>query len=172
MKFVVRVDGQEKTVLVSRENGYYDVDIDGRRLKVDCVYFGDTGLLSLLIDSKSYLIESGPVDANRGRYYARVMGRHYDLDVLGELQLAVRDAEKISRHSGPYTLAAPMPGLIVGIRVKVGDHVAPGDTLIVMEAMKMQNELSADVAGVIQKISVSEGETVDSQTALVVIEKE
>ena len=85
MKFVVRVDGQEKTVLVRRENGYYDVDIDGRRLKVDCVYFGDTGLLSLLIDSKSYLIESGPVDANRGRYYARVMGRHYDLDVLGEL---------------------------------------------------------------------------------------
>jgi len=172
MKFVVRVDGAEKTVLVGRENGYFDIEIDGRPFKVDCQYFGDTELLSLLIDNRSYLIESGPVDASRGSYYARVMGRHYDLDVLGELLLAVRDAEKTAAHSGPHTVAAPMPGRIVDVPVKEGDHVSVGDTVVVMEAMKMQNELTTDVAGVVQKIAVSTGDTVDSHTALVVIEME
>ena len=169
MKFVVRVDGNEKSVVVDRRNGYFDIDIDGRTFNVDCQYFGDSGLLSLLIDRKSYLIESAPIDASEGRYYARVMGRHYDLEVLGELLLAVRDAQRTTQHHGPHTVAAPMPGLIIDVRVEEGDHVAVGDTVIVIESMKMQNELATEVAGVVQKIHVAKGDAVDSQNPLVVI---
>ncbi len=172
MKFVVRVDGKEKSVVVDRRDGYFDIEIDGRAFNVDCQYFGDSGLLSLLIDRKSYLIESAPIDARKGRYYARVMGRHYDLDVLSELLLAVRDAERTAKHRGPYTVSAPMPGLIVDVLVEEGDHVAVGDTVIVIEAMKMQNELATEVAGVVRKVHVSKGDAVDSRNPLVVVAKE
>ena len=93
MKFVVRINDQQKVVNVDENNGYYDIDIDGTPYQVDCQYFGDRDFLSLLINNKSYLIESAPVKAEDGRFYARVMGRHYDVEVLDELLVAVRDAE-------------------------------------------------------------------------------
>ena len=111
MKFVVRINEQEKTVVVNQTNGYYDIEIDGQPFQVDCQYFGDKDFLSLLINNKSYLIESAPLKAEEGRYYARVMGRHYDVDVLDELLVAVRDAEATTQESTGYTVASPMPGL-------------------------------------------------------------
>ena len=172
MKFVVRVDGREKVAHVEKRNGVFDIQLDGKGYTVDCQYFGDTGYLSLLIDNKSYLIESAPVRPERGEYYAWVMGRHYDLEVLDELLVAVRDAERVRGHTGPYVLAAPMPGLIVDIKVRPGDTVEAGATLVIMEAMKMQNELAAEVGGVVKEIRVHERQTVESQAPLVVIEKE
>jgi biotin carboxyl carrier protein len=172
MKFVIRTSGEERTVVIDRHNGVYDVEIDGRAVTVDCAHFGDTGYLSMLIDNQSYLIESAPTDAAKGQYFARVMGRHYDLEVLDELLLAVRDAEVEAEHHGAYTVAAPMPGLIVDIKVKEGDHVEAGAPVVIMEAMKMQNELTTQVGGVVKAIHVGERDSVDSQTPLVVIERE
>jgi biotin carboxyl carrier protein len=172
MKFVVRVDGREKTIRVSRENGLYAVEIDGRRLSVDCRTFGDGDTFSFLIDGRSFLIESAPVRPEHGEYYARVMGRHYDVDVLDELLVAVRDAERVHAHAGRHVVRAPMPGLVVEVRVSPGDHVAVGDPVAVMEAMKMRNELIAEVAGVVKSVAVSGGDKVDSQAPLVTIERE
>jgi len=172
MKFVIRTSGEERTVVIDHQDGLYNVDIDGRAVTVDCAHFGDTGYLSMLIDNQSYLIESAPTDAARGQYYARVMGRHYDLEVLDELLLAVRDAEVEAEHHGAYTVAAPMPGLIVDIKVQEGDHVEAGAPVVIMEAMKMQNELTTQVGGVVKAIHVSERDSVDSQTPLVEIERE
>ncbi|MDP3938899.1 MAG: biotin/lipoyl-containing protein [Deltaproteobacteria bacterium] len=171
MKFVVRVEGQEKTVFIEASNGHYNVEIDGKPVTVDCRSFGNKDFLSLLIDNESYMIESGPVKPDQGRYYARVMGRHYELDVLDELLVAVRDAESATEHTGPYTVLSPMPGRIVGVKVTVGDEVEAGSPVVIMEAMKMQNELVTHVAGVVREVLVAVGGTVDSQAPLVVIEK-
>ncbi len=172
MRFIVRLDGTEKVIHVTRDGSSYRVDMDGRILTVDARNFGDKDAFSLLIDNKSYLVEAAPVKPERGEYFARVMGRHYDIDVLDELMVAVRDAEKTREHAGAYTLRAPMPGLVVQVRVEKGAHVAMGEPLVVMEAMKMRNELSSQVAGVVTSISVAEGDKVDSQTTLVTIERE
>lgn len=172
MKFTVRVDGCEKTVHVTRENGLYAVDVDGRRLSVDCRTFGDRDTFSFLIDGRSFLIESAPVRPEHGEYYARVMGRHYDVDVLDELLVAVRDAERVHEHTGVYVVRAPMPGLVVQLCVSPGQHVAVGETVVVMEAMKMRNELISSVSGVVRGIAVSDGDKVDSQAPLVTIERE
>lgn len=172
MKFVVRVDGEERVVHVARDNGIYRVQIGERELEVDCRTFGDAGALSFLIDRKSYLIESAPVQPDQGRYFARVMGRHYDVDVLDELLLAVRDAELIHEHEGSYTVRAPMPGLVVQVKVAVGDHVAPGDAVVVMEAMKMRNELTSEIAGTVTEVVAAAGAKVDSQAPLVAIERD
>jgi biotin carboxyl carrier protein len=172
MRFIVRLDGIEKVVNVTRDGSSYRVDMDGRLLSVDARNFGDKDAFSLLIDNKSYLVEAAPVKPERGEYFARVMGRHYDVDVLDELMVAVRDAETARQHTGAYILRAPMPGLVVQVRVEPGARVAAGEPVVVMEAMKMRNELASDVAGVVTSVSVTEGDKVDSQTTLVVIERE
>jgi biotin carboxyl carrier protein len=172
MKLVVRVDGTEKVLHVSRDGSRYRVDCGGRALDVDCRPLGDQDTLSLIIDHKTYLVEAAPVRPERGEYFARVLGRHYDVEVLDELLAAVRDAEHARQHTGAYTVHAPMPGLVVQVRVAPGVHVAVGEAVVVMEAMKMRNELASEVAGVVKSVAVAAGDKVDSQTPLVVIERE
>ena len=172
MKFVVRVAGRESMVDISRRNGVYEVDMNGRRYTVDSRNFGDTELFSLLVDGHSFLVDSAPVNPERGEYYARVLGRHYDVDVLDELLLAARDAEKAQEHTGAYVVRAPMPGLIVHVHAKPGTHVKAGEALVIMEAMKMRNELTTEVAGVVKSVAINVGDKVDSQATLVSIERE
>ncbi len=172
MKFVIRVGGRETPVDVVKRDGLYEVQLGERRFNVDARNFGDTELFSLLVDGKSYLVDSAPVRAERGEYHARVMGRHYDVDVLDELLLAARAAEKTLEHTGAHIVRAPMPGLIVHVHAAPGAHVRAGEPVVIMEAMKMRNELTSDVAGVVKAVAVKVGDKVDSQTALVTIERE
>jgi biotin carboxyl carrier protein len=172
VKLIVRVDGSEKVIHVSRENGLYRVEVDGRVLGVDCRTFGDANTFSLLIEGRSYLIESAPVRPEQGEYYARVMGRHYDVEVLDDLLVAVRDAERAQKHTGNHVVRAPMPGLIIQVPVAAGDRVGVGDAVVIMEAMKMRNELISEVAGIVQNVAVRAGDKIESQTPLVTIERE
>jgi biotin carboxyl carrier protein len=172
MKFVVRVAGRESNVDIVQHNGIYEVDLNGKKYNVDARTFGYTDLFSLLVDGHSFLIDSAPVNPERGEYYARVLGRHYEVDVLDELLLAARDAEKVHEHTGPYVVKAPMPGLIVHVHARAGAHVQAGEPVVIMEAMKMRNELTSDVTGVVKSIAVNVGDKVDSQAALVTIERE
>ncbi len=169
MKFVVRLAGEERAVEVSRVNGRFRVVVDGESYDVDSRHFGDTEYRSLMIGNESFTVESGAVDASEGRYYARVLGRHYDVDVLDELMRAVRDAEAVDAAAAGATLRSPMPGVIVDVKVQVGDVVTVGTPLVVMEAMKMQNELTAESDGVVEDIKVSPGDTVETQAVLVVL---
>lgn len=172
MKFIIRVDGTEKVLHVTRDGANYRVDIDGRVLNVDARTFGDKDAFSLLIDHKSYLVEAAPVKPERGEYFARVLGRHYDVEVLDELLVAVRDAERSREHTGDHLVRAPMPGLVVQVRVTPGARVSVGEAVVVMEAMKMRNELASEVAGVVKSVTVAAGDKVDSQAPLVTIERE
>lgn len=171
MKFVVRINDVEKSVVIDESNGYYNVKLDGKPYRVDCRYFGDKDYLSLLINNKSYLIESAAVRADRGLYYARVMGRHYDVEVLDELLAAVRESEGVTHEGSDHVVVSPMPGLILDVRVGVGDEVAAGTPVVVMEAMKMQNELVTEVSGIVKEVRVAPKDTVDSQAPLVLIER-
>ena len=74
-----------------------------------------------------------------------------------------------SKAAGPSLTRSPMPGVIVEVRVEPGQEVAKGDILLILEAMKMQNEITAEVAGVVQKIHVTEGQAVSGGTTLVTI---
>ena len=172
MKFIVRVESTEKMVNIQKENGFYSVDIDGKKSTVDCQHFGNKNYLSLLIDNRSYLIESAPVKIDDGRYYARVMGRYYEVDVLDELLVATREAERIVQDDGEYTVTSPMPGLIVDVKVKPGDTIEAGSIVVIMEAMKMQNELVTEISGVVSEVLVAPQVTVDSHSPLVRIERQ
>lgn len=171
MKFVVRIGSEQRQVSIEEQNGHYLIDIDGTSHTVDCRNFGHSDYLSLLINNKNYLIESAPVDVDRGTYYATVMGRHYNLEVLDELMLAAREADDSTEGGGEYTVISPMPGLIIDVKVAVGDTVEAGAAVVVMEAMKMQNALVSEMSGVVKEVHVNPNDTVDSQAPLVVIER-
>ena len=171
MKFWVKIEGQERQVTVVERNDSYDIEIDGKFCSVDCRHFGHKDYLSLLIDNKSYLIESAPVKVDEGKYYARVFGHRYDVEVLDERLVAVRDVAGSQKTTGNYVVASPMPGLIIDVRVKVGDTVKAGSPVAVIEAMKMQNELVSEVDGVVKAVKVQPKDTVESQAALIEIER-
>jgi pyruvate carboxylase subunit B len=109
--------------------------------------------------------------ASRGRYRLWLDGHRYDAEALDSRARAIRDMQaSVGHQAGPAPLIAPMPGLIVQLRVKVGDTIAAGDGLVVMEAMKMENELRAVAAGRVRAVHVQAGAVVEKGALLVELE--
>jgi biotin carboxyl carrier protein len=171
MMFWVKVESEEKRVRIEETGGLYSVEIDGRKRLVDCRTAGHRDQLSLIIDNRSYLIESAPVKVDEGTYYAKIAGRRYNLEIFDERLIAARQARARTREDGPCIIRSPMPGLIVEVRVGPGDRVTAGSTVVVMEAMKMQNELLCEVDGVVRAVNVKAHDTVESQAILLEIER-
>lgn len=171
MKLLVRIESQEKAVEIHEEDDHYVVVIDGNKRIVDCRSAGHPDYLSMIIDNKSHLVESAPIKFEDGRYYANIYGRRYELDVLDERLVATRQAAAVVTETGPYVISSPMPGLIVDVRVEVGDEIEAGSPVVIMEAMKMQNELTSEVAGVVKAVHVGPNDAVESQLPLVEIER-
>jgi biotin carboxyl carrier protein len=163
VKFVVTVNGKR-----------IDVARDGEGIRV-----GDTVVRAHLAD-----VEGTPVKvlmigsevhrvvmqrgAVRGQYALWIDGHRYDVEALDERTRAIRDlASEGARTSGPAPLIAPMPGLIVRVNVHVGDAVQPGLAVVVMEAMKMENELRAQSAGIVSAVRVQPGAAVEKGAVLV-----
>ena len=161
----------------------YVVDIDGERLAVelngDEVRVGDQVLRAHLVD-----VEGTPVSlltigdrvyrlvarrgGVRGQYTLALDGRRFDVEALDERTRTIRDlAGAAQAAAGPAPLVAPMPGLVVRIGVQVGDVVGAGQGLVVMEAMKMENELRAPAAGTVVAIHAVPGTAVEKGALLV-----
>ncbi|MEO5902553.1 MAG: biotin/lipoyl-containing protein [Gemmatimonadaceae bacterium] len=106
--------------------------------------------------------------ATRGAYTLWVDGYRFEGEALDERTRAIRDITAASsKSSGPAPVNAPMPGLVVRISVAVGDKVQAGQGVVVMEAMKMENELRASAAGIVKAIHAEVGKAVEKGTALV-----
>jgi len=172
MKFWVKVESEEKRVQIEETGGgLYSVEVNGRKCVVDCRAAGHRDHLSLIIDNRSYLVESAPVSVDEGAYYAKIAGRRYNLEVFDERLIAARQASVRTRKDGPCIIRSLMPGLIVDVRVSPGDRVTAGSVVVVMEAMKMQNELLCEVDGIVRIVNVKPLDTVESQALLLEIER-
>jgi pyruvate carboxylase subunit B len=109
--------------------------------------------------------------AGRGAYTLWIDGFTYDVEALDERTRTIRDLTAAAAGpTGPVPLLAPMPGLVVRVQVKAGDTVEAGQGLIVMEAMKMENELRAHAAGVVKTVRVAPGDAVEKGAVLVEME--
>jgi biotin carboxyl carrier protein len=168
MKYAVRAGGRTWEVEISGEAPRYTVTIDGRRFDIDAMHLGDPSLLTLLLDRESVLAHAR-ADLQRGFYNVAIRGKHRRLEVLDPLALASRSAAQ-SAATGRIVLEAPMPGMVVAVRVAPGDRVEAGTPLVVMEAMKMQNELLAEAGGVVREVRAAVGQAVESGAELVVFD--
>jgi biotin carboxyl carrier protein len=148
----------------------WQVVVDGRAIEVDSQQLGsvlevEAGVYSVLLDGANYEIRIQP--SARG-LTASVANRRLDVEVRDP-----RDASPSSRGaigSGRQNVNAPMPGKVVRVLVDKGDQVETSQGLVVVEAMKMQNELKASRPGRVLEIRAREGETVGAGDTLVVLE--
>lgn len=107
----------------------------------------------------------------KGRYVLWIDGWRFELDALDERARAIRDLSAAAAGAqGPAPVLAPMPGLVVKVHVQVGDRVEAGQPVVVMEAMKMENELRAQAAGTVKAVHAQPGKAVEKGTVLVELE--
>jgi len=184
MTFEIDVNGRTRTVSVERTAaGHYRVAVDGHPYEIDAIRVGEFGL-SLLIDGgDSHGRQSGLTDPERG------ISREIQIapsSVRGELLVgidgrtvsAIVNARSTGRAGGDagksahgeQPVLAPMPGRVVRVLVAAGDPVAARQSVVVVEAMKMENELRAPKAGRVKEVSVGPGTLVETGRVLMVIE--
>ena len=152
---------------VRSERDRLRVHLDGQELLVDLLRV-DSSLYSLLIGGRSYEVDLLEVE---DAFMVLVDGQPFLVEIQDEQERRLRAAVgKEMVRAAKRTVAAPMPGKVVKLLVKPGDAVKAGDGVIVVEAMKMENELKAPAPGTIKEIRVAEGKTVSPGEVLVVIE--
>jgi biotin carboxyl carrier protein len=108
-----------------------------------------------------------PIRMDEGPSSAAVAGRRRDPELLDERLIPARPTGRPTGPDVPAVVRSPMPGLIVEVRVKVGDRVRAGSAVVVMEAMKMRNELCGEVDGVVKAVYVKPLDSVESRAPLI-----
>jgi biotin carboxyl carrier protein len=165
VKFEAQTGGETIPIDVGGADGRFSVVIGDRRLQVDARQTAE-GIWSILLDGASHVAD---VTEQDGVYLVDVEGERYAIRVEEESRYIIRTRGAQGGDRG-QVLKAPMPGKVTLIEVTVGQAVAPGDGLIVLEAMKMENEFKAQVAGTVKEIRVVAGQPVNPGDVLVVIE--
>ncbi len=167
MKYIVELHGARKTVAIEPSGVAYEAEAavhaelsDVENSPVRVVKLG-TRVYRVVTERKQ----------GRGRYTLWVDGYRFDVEALDERTRAIRDLSATNAApTGPAPVLAPMPGLIVRVNVAPGDEVEAGQGVVVMEAMKMENELRATSSGKVKSVEVSPGTAVEKGTLLVALE--
>lgn len=151
---------------VEVELGPDGMRVDGTEVAADLVELDGTEVRSLLLDNRSHRV----LAARRGRglWGLHLSGRHIHARVVDERTRAMEEMTGVREGPvGPRALRAPMPGMVVKVEVAEGDLVAEGQGLVIVEAMKMENELRAGAVGVVSRVHVREGQAVEKDQILV-----
>lgn len=152
------------------------VELDGQRIRVDGVDVGGADLVALPGTEVKHLLLDGRSVAVVARHDDGVWDLHVDgwpvhAEVVDERTRAIRAmTARTGPPQGPGPVRAPMPGMIVRTEVSVGDYVRAGQGVVVMEAMKMENELKAEADGIVARVLVEAGQAVEKGAILVAFE--
>jgi biotin carboxyl carrier protein len=165
MKYSVRMGEKERWVELIPEGSGWRIRVDGEEEFIDCAELS-SGAYSILTGGRSREVA---VDRDGDQFLVRLGGATYEMTVLDEVRARTRRPERARVASGPMQLKAPMPGLIVAIKVAVGDVVDGTRPLVVMEAMKMQNELPGPGPGKVDQVHVRVGQSVEGGAVLVTL---
>ncbi len=164
MTYDVTIDGKNYRLDLNRADGRWSCRLDGRDVEVDAV-LARPDVLSLRIGNRAYEVKCERV---AGDLHLWVGSARFAVDVRDPRSL--RGRTRAGDDHGPRKLIAPMPGKIVRVLLSQGDEVEAGAGVLVVEAMKMQNEIKSPKNGTIQKILVSEGAAVNSGDVLAIVE--
>jgi biotin carboxyl carrier protein len=165
MIYDVTVDGKPHRLELERSGESWRCTIDGQPLAADAVVTG-RDVLSLLVEGKVYEVKR---ERTSHDLHIWVGSARYDVEVRDPRSLRSRKAAG-EAAAGPRKLLSPMPGKVVRILAPAGTAVAAGQGVLVVEAMKMQNEIKSPKQGTVQKIAVAEGATVNAGEVLAIVE--
>ncbi len=165
MKYIAQIDDITYEIEIE-SNGR--VTIDGEPVDADLLRVDPLGLYSLLLDHQSYELV---VEEQQKGYRVTLGPQTFDVRVADERQLRMEAARAdVSEHAdGDLPITAPIPGLVVKVLVEEGQTVEPNTPLVILEAMKMENEIRAPRAGVVKDITIRVGESVEGNAVMLVL---
>lgn len=164
MKYIATINGNEFEIEMGHD---HEVMVNGKRYEIDFQMLPDGGVVSLLLQNHSW---EAVVEERDEQYEVLIKGEIYTVTVQDERAYRLAKARgQGTAVTGEASVTAPMPGLIVAIPVQPGDIIHKGDRVVILESMKMENELRAPRDGVILRVNSSAGASVDKGQVLVVI---
>jgi biotin carboxyl carrier protein len=164
MTYEIAIDGKNYRLELSQTEGLWKCRLDGREIEVDAV-LARPNVLSLRIGNKAYEVKCERVSND---VHIWVGSRRFAPEVRDPRSLRSRGGT--ADEHGPRKLTAPMPGKVVRVLLAEGAAVEAGEGVLVVEAMKMQNEVKSPKKGTIQKILVTEGSAVNAGDVLAIVE--
>lgn len=163
MKYVTTINEKQFEIEIQKDGS---VLVNGQVREVDFLPLGPS-LYSIIMNRLSL---EAVIDDKDGQYQVLMGGRLYEGQVLDErARLMLSRSGELGDSSGEVSIKAPMPGLIVAVTVAEGQAVKKGETVVILESMKMQNELKAPRDGTVQRISVQPGQTVEQKKVMITI---
>ena len=164
MKYIATVNDQEFEIEVGHDQ---EILVNGERYGVNFHQLPDGGLVSLLLNNASF---EAVVEAREDVWDVLLRGELYSVAVQDEraYRLAKARGGDTAVH-GDAAIKSPMPGIIIATPVAEGDTVQKGDKIVILESMKMENELRSPRDGVILRVQVKPGDSVEKEQVLAVI---
>ncbi len=167
MAYIAKLGDQSYTVEIEETGkSLYRISVDGQEFLVDGKKTGHTNF-SLIVDNRSFEIE---VDYREDEYRVLVDGRNYHIGLLDERRVRVGGDGGANQLQGRQKVSVPMPGKIIALLVAEGDAVEKGQGLVIVEAMKMENEVHSPITGTVKEIKVKPGDTVEGGAVLLIVE--
>ena len=164
MRYLTTVDSQPYEIEIKSER---EVIVNGERVEVDFQSVADEPVYSLIVDGRSH---EAYVYPEQNGLSVLMVGRLYQVTVEDERQRRLREATGgLTVPTGDFHLKAPMPGLVVAAPVEVGQSVERGSILVILESMKMQNELKSPREGFVQRVRIHPGDRVEQNQVLVTV---
>jgi biotin carboxyl carrier protein len=162
-KYITTINNKKFEIDIDKEGA---VTINGEKRQIDFLPLSPS-LYNLLAENKSHDLV---VDERDGEYQVLLGGRLYTGEVLDErAQLLAATQTGAGASSGEISIKSPMPGLVVAIPVVEGQEVKGGQTVIILESMKMQNELKAPRDGIVSRVNAAAGQSVEQGKLLITI---
>jgi biotin carboxyl carrier protein len=166
MKYVTTIDEKQYEVEIL---GPGQVSVNGQLYEVDFQSVSGQPIYSLLVNGQSHQAHVYPGD--EGTLQVLLRGALYTATIEDEREKRLKVAGGVgTAATGEFTMRAPMPGLIVKVSVNEGDVVKKGDVLVILESMKMQNELKSPRDGKVARIQVKAGDSVEQRQSMLSVE--
>lgn len=187
MAYISTVNNESHVIDTGEKSDRRTITIDGTTQQIDWRQIAPLaadskgqvstgGRYSLLIGGQSYEVFARrivkPDEKDGFTYEVQVAGQRFEVHVEDEREKALTGSIKGARETGEAMVRAPMPGLVLGITLAVGASVERGQTVVILEAMKMENDLGSPIAGKIKEVRVNKGQTVNQGDVLVVVSRE
>ena len=168
MPYIAKIEDSSYKVKLVEDNSSLRVSLDERKYTVDALCI-KPGLYSLLINGSSYEIDVMKAE-NSDELIVMLRGEAYRVNIADSRSYRTQSTDKDSSATKQQKITAPMPGKVTRHLAQPGDEVEIGDGIIVLEAMKMENELKAPSSGTVKEILAEEGSVVKGGDTLVIIE--
>jgi biotin carboxyl carrier protein len=162
MKIEVRIDNARRLVELTRDANRWRISLDGEPLDADAVEIAPN-IFSILLNGKSHEVRITP--ASGGALTLQTDHREFTAELLDSRAWRGRRHGALEAE-GRQQVVAPMPGKVIRVLVQAGEKVEAGQGLIVVEAMKMQNEIRSPKSGTVERLLAKEGQPVNAGEVL------